>query len=165
VIPGSSFSSIGVSDGGGTSPLLQALKELAAKRSELGAAIITLARVAGVDPAPYLGVEAGEVEAPASDVPLGDRLRAAAKQMREGNKRKREPKPPRPRRPASPSTNGTGRANKVLQVLSAEPKAQKEIVKRSGLKVGIVREVLGNLVAAKRVTRTGSGRGQRFTLA
>lgn len=152
--------------GGIVSPghLIAALEELARKRGELTAAIVTLASVAGVDPAPYLG---GDPSAIARAVAF---VGAAAP----------PPKveaPPRPQRPASPATKGTGRAHKVsngagalsataASVLAgvqkaAGPLSPADLGRKLGIDGSLASYHLRNLAKQGLVVIKGKGRGQR----
>lgn len=149
------------------SNLISALEELARRRTELTSAIVTLAAVAGVDAAPYLGARAVSQSEP----PFG----ATAK----------EPPPPRPQRPASRATNGTGRAHKVRRttrdaahdalsptaqsILDAvakakEPMAPRDLAKVMGIDVSLVSYHVRNLAKAGRVATSGNTSNRRVSL-
>lgn len=136
-----------------TSPIHQALKELGAKRSEIGAAIISLAKVAGVDPAPYLGVESGHAEV-TIDPP---KIQVYAP---------KQDTPPRPQRPASPRTNGAGQDDKVILALKHGPLAPEQIRAKTGLHEMVVRRACKRLVAAKQLEKLGTGpRNTKYQLS
>jgi DNA-binding transcriptional ArsR family regulator len=155
--------------------LIAALEELAKKREEITRAIVTLASVAGVDAAPYLGVPAFvtvDVTKPGGavdDRPVADRLRDAAQRIREGNK-----KTPRPQRPASPTTNGTSRAHTVdgelpADILAAlkthgEPMQPKDLATALRKSWSTLAYHVKKLEQAHQVVLSGTTSGRRITL-
>lgn len=146
--------------GTSATPWAAALEGLAEQRNIITDAIVSLARVAGVDPAPYLGgVDKATPESPAA--PLGDRLRDAAQRMRD---REKEQKPARPQSPASPLTNGAGHDVKVLQVLEGGPQAPKAISTRTKIPKHQLQPVMKRLLAANQVTAIGRSRGLKYQL-
>lgn len=102
--------------------------------------IVSLARIAGVDPAPYLE----------DDVEPGGALR--------------EESPPRPQAPASPATTGTGLDDKVLHALRNGPLPPKAIREATRIKVWTLPDVMARLVAAKKVKKIGERRGLQYAL-
>lgn len=140
--------------------MIVALQELAKKRSELGAAIIALARVEGVDPAPYLGVEAGGVEI--SGAPLKIVLPKADT-------------PPRPSKPAPSKTTRAGQdkgAKKdwpgvIVAALQQadEPMSPGELARAIGANLSALNYNLKPLIGRGTVKATGQTSGRRISLA
>lgn len=136
------------------SHLISALEELARKRGELTAAIVTLATVAGIDPAAYLA------DSLARDAVSGVPPKAEA--------------PPRPQRPASQTTNGTGRAHKVeggtpariLDVLKAhgEPMQPKALSKALRMEWSAASYHVKKLAKAKQLVLSGTTSTRRIAL-
>lgn len=126
------------------------LEDLAAKRRGLADVIVALAKVAGVDPAPYLDRMPDVTDADVDKVANG--LRAASTPAP-----KKEPAPPRPQPPASPTTNGAGLEDKVLQSLKHGPRSPIAIRKATSINRYRLRVLLNAMLASKQIRRSGSG--------
>jgi hypothetical protein len=144
-----------------SSPWSAALEGLAEKRRLIGEAIMALAKVAGVDPAPYLGDGPVAVSGPPRDADLGTRARDLMDRVH----KLKEPTPPRPQPPASPATTGTGLDDKVLHALRNGPLPPKAIRELTGIKMWTLPDVTARLVAAKRLKKIGNRRGLQYQLA
>lgn len=146
----------------------QALEDLAEKRRSIGALIVSLAAVAGVDPAPYL-----EADTAAAD--LGEQARDAVRRLHDMQDTTTKAKPPRPPRPASPATNGTGRAHKVtaesahapaiLKALAGGPKSPGELGELLHLTPTGAMYHVKQLESAGKVAITGERSTRRVALA
>lgn len=144
-------------------PWAAALEGLAEKRQAITDAIVSLSRVAGVDPAPYLGtgiLVEGSGGRPANTAPLSERLRDAAKKMREPE----APTPPRPQMPVSRTTAGAGHEDKVLNALSAGPLQPKAIAQKTGIHKKTLERVLREMRSSNLVTKTGKTAGTVYQL-
>lgn len=154
--------------------LTSALEELAAKRRELTAAILTLASVAGVRAEPYLAYDRNLTPAVGLPETESESLASPKERM-----------PPRPQRPASRATNGTGRAHKVRRttrdaahdalsptaqsILDAvakakDPMAPRDLAKATGVDASVVSYHVRNLAKAGRVATSGNTSNRRVSL-